>query len=72
MSFRLKTFPVTLSLPTEGTACLSRLCGVEVSRRAVPLPEDNIHFTGEHTSVYHGWMQGAFESAQRVIKEING
>lgn len=41
-------------------------------KKAIPLPEGNVHFAGEHTSVYHGWMQGALESAHRVIKEING
>ena len=34
--------------------------------------EGRIHFAGEHTSPWTGWMQGAFESARRVVKEING
>jgi len=33
--------------------------------------EGRIHFAGEHTSVYTGWMQGALESARRVTQEIN-
>ena len=33
--------------------------------------ESRIHFAGEHTSSWNGWMQGALESAQRVIREIN-
>jgi len=33
--------------------------------------EGRIHFAGEHTSRYNGWMQGAFESALRVVKEID-
>ena len=33
-------------------------------------PEGRIHFAGEHTSPWTGWMQGAFESARRVVKEI--
>jgi monoamine oxidase len=33
--------------------------------------EGRIHFAGEHTSVYTGWMQGALESARRVVGEIN-
>lgn len=34
--------------------------------------EGRIHFVGEHTSCWNGWMQGALESAHRVIREING
>lgn len=33
-------------------------------------PEGRIHFAGEHTSPWTGWMQGALESAQRVVREI--
>ena len=33
-------------------------------------PEGRIHFAGEHTSVWTGWMQGALESARRVVREI--
>ena len=33
--------------------------------------EGRIHFAGEHTSVWTGWMQGALESARRVVREIN-
>jgi len=35
-------------------------------------PEGRIHFAGEHTSWWTGWMQGALESAQRVVREIKG
>jgi monoamine oxidase len=34
--------------------------------------EGRIHFAGEHTSPWTGWMQGALESARRVVSEING
>ena len=34
-------------------------------------PEGRIHFAGEHTSVWTGWMQGALEAARRVVREIN-
>ena len=30
-----------------------------------------IHFAGEHTSPWTGWMQGALESVRRVVAEIN-
>jgi monoamine oxidase len=32
--------------------------------------EGRIHFAGEHTSAWTGWMQGALESARRVVREI--
>jgi len=35
-------------------------------------PEGKIHFAGEHTSHWTGWMNGAVESADRVVKEITG
>jgi monoamine oxidase len=34
-------------------------------------PEGRIHFAGEHTSVWHGWMNGALESGNRAADEIN-
>jgi monoamine oxidase len=34
--------------------------------------EGRVHFCGEHTSAWSGWMQGAFESANRVVTEITG
>ncbi len=42
--------------------------------RTIPLNarrEGRIHFAGEHTSCWNGWMQGALESAHRVIGEID-
>jgi monoamine oxidase len=32
--------------------------------------EGRIFFCGEHTSIWSGWMQGALESANRVVAEI--
>lgn len=34
-------------------------------------PEGNIHFAGEHTSTYTGYMNGAIESGIRTAKEVN-
>jgi len=34
--------------------------------------EGRIHFAGEHTSVWPGWMNGALESAERVVREVAG
>src|SRR5262249_17808509 len=33
--------------------------------------EGLIHFAGEHTSAWHGWMNGALESGNRAAAEIN-
>jgi monoamine oxidase len=35
-------------------------------------PEGRIHFAGEHTSAWTGRMQGALDSARRVVREIGG
>jgi monoamine oxidase len=34
-------------------------------------PEGRIHFAGEHASSSPGWMEGALESAERVVREID-
>ncbi|WP_321212216.1 flavin monoamine oxidase family protein [Guptibacillus hwajinpoensis] len=34
-------------------------------------PEGRIHFAGEHTSSFHGWIEGAIESAVRAAFEVN-
>ncbi|ARI76343.1 flavin monoamine oxidase family protein [Halobacillus mangrovi] len=34
-------------------------------------PEGRLHFAGEHTSSFHGWMEGAIESGIRAAFEIN-
>jgi len=34
-------------------------------------PEGRIHFAGEHLSNFSGWMQGAFESGLRAVREIS-
>lgn len=39
---------------------------------AAKKPEGRIFFCGEHTSPWSGWMQGALESANRVVSEIIG
>lgn len=37
----------------------------------VATPEGRIHFAGEHTSPWPGWVQGALHSGQRVAREVN-
>jgi monoamine oxidase len=34
--------------------------------------EGRLHFAGEHTSIWTGWMNGALESGVRVVREISG
>jgi len=38
---------------------------------SIVAPEGRIHFAGEHTSLYHAWIQGALESGIRAAREIN-
>ena len=33
-------------------------------------PEGRVYFAGEHTSPWMGWMEGALESAERVVREV--
>ncbi len=33
--------------------------------------EGRLHFAGEHTSAWHGWMQGALESGNRAAREVD-
>jgi monoamine oxidase len=35
-------------------------------------PEGRLHFAGEHTSSFHGWIEGAVESGIRAAHEVNG
>jgi monoamine oxidase len=39
-------------------------------RPAMSRPEGRVHFAGEHTSLWIAWMNGALESAERVLTEI--
>ena len=34
-------------------------------------PEGRVHFAGEHTSDFHGWIEGAVESGVRAAFEVN-
>jgi monoamine oxidase len=34
-------------------------------------PVGRIHFAGEHTSPWPGWMQGALHSGLRAAREVN-
>lgn len=39
--------------------------------RSIARPEGRIHFAGEHTSSWPGWMQGALESGNRAAREVH-
>jgi monoamine oxidase len=32
--------------------------------------ESGLHFAGEHTSIWTGWMEGALESGERAAREV--
>jgi monoamine oxidase len=38
--------------------------------RHIVSPEGRIHFAGDHTSPAPGWMNGAFQSGNRVAREV--
>ncbi|UZD14993.1 flavin monoamine oxidase family protein [Virgibacillus natechei] len=38
---------------------------------SIPRPEGRLHFAGEHTSSFHGWIEGAIESGIRAAYEVN-
>jgi len=37
---------------------------------SIAKPEGLVHFAGEHTSTWMGWMQGALESGERAAAEV--
>ena len=37
---------------------------------AMARPENGIHFAGEHTSSWTGWMEGALQSGERAAREV--
>jgi len=40
-------------------------------QESIVAPEGRIHFAGEHTSLYHAWIQGGLESGIRAAREIH-
>ena len=40
-------------------------------QESIVRPEGRIHFAGEHTSLYHAWIQGALESGIRAATEVH-
>lgn len=39
-------------------------------RPAIASPEGRVHFAGEHTSTWTGWMEGALQSGERAAREV--
>jgi monoamine oxidase len=55
---------------SRGGWAVSRPGDLERLEPHVARQEGRMHFAGEHTSPWPGWMQGALESAERVTREI--
>jgi monoamine oxidase len=36
----------------------------------ISTPEGRVHFAGEHTSGWMGWMEGALRSGERAASEV--
>ncbi len=51
------------AIPSPGQ--MTTLC------EGIDRPEGRVHFAGEHTSRWTGWMQGALESGLRAAREVN-
>jgi monoamine oxidase len=56
--------------PWSGGAYAMNMPGEHPLYKEALKPEGNIHFAGEHTSLDHGWIQGALISALRAVEEI--
>jgi len=54
-----------------GTYAYFRPGEITTTRTFIAKPEGRIHFAGEHTAGWQGYMNGAVESGHRVAKEIN-
>jgi len=37
----------------------------------IPTPDGKVYFAGEHTTLQHAWIEGAFESGVRAAIEVN-
>jgi len=54
-----------------GTYAYFRPGEITTVRAMIAKPEGRIHFAGEHTAVWQGYMNGAVESGHRVAREIH-
>lgn len=54
-----------------GTYAYFRPGQITSMRKTIAQPEGRIHFAGEHTAGWQGYMNGAVESGHRVAREIH-
>jgi monoamine oxidase len=64
-SYRWSTEPWT-----RGAFALYRPGQMTTLMPVLASAESGLHFAGEHTSIWTGWMEGALESGERVAREV--
>jgi len=55
---------------TRGAFAVYRPGQMTTLMPALASAEGGLHFAGEHTSVWTGWMEGALESGERAAREV--
>lgn len=55
---------------SKGAYLVARAGDFQTIMPYVATPEGRIHFAGEHTSPWPGWIQGALHSGLRAAKEV--
>jgi len=55
---------------TRGAFAMYRPGQMTTLMPALAAAESGLHFAGEHTSSWTGWMEGAFESGERAAREV--
>jgi monoamine oxidase len=57
---------------TRGAFAIYRPGQMTTLMPALAAAEGGLHFAGEHTSAWTGWMEGALESGERAAREVLG
>jgi monoamine oxidase len=55
---------------TRGAFAVYRPGQMTTLMPALASAEGGLHFAGEHTSIWTGWMEGALESGERAAREV--
>jgi monoamine oxidase len=55
---------------TRGAFAVNRPGQLTTLMPVLAAAENDLHFAGEHTSVWTSWMEGALESGERVAREV--
>ena len=55
---------------TRGAFAMYRPGQVTALMPVLASADNGLHFAGEHTSIWTGWMEGAFESGERAAREV--